>query len=347
VTPQSHSSAPLAAIFGVSALTLTDAERAFFRRVNPLGYILFARNVADPEQVTALVDDLRALASGFVPLILIDQEGGRVQRLKPPSWRQAPPMAPFGKLYAEDKTKAAINLKLNMQLIGQELVGLGIDVDCAPVMDVPVAGAHDVIGDRAFSQDPAVVAALAPIACEGLISTGIVPVIKHIPGHGRAKSDSHKELPVVDADLATLRGSDFVPFMAFPKSLPAFAMTAHVVYSAIDPQRPATNSATVINDIIRGELGFGGLLMSDDLCMRALSGPFQERAAAALDAGCDVVLHCDGNLADMEAVAKGCIPLGPNGQMAFAAVEGIRRRPRVEVEEIAGASAVADAVGLG
>lgn len=338
----------MAAIFGLAGLTLTGAERSFFQRVRPLGYILFARNVADPVQVAALVTDLRGLVPDFAPLILIDQEGGRVQRLRPPAWRSAPAMAPFGKLYAKDRAEAASTLRLNMQLIGQELASLGIDVDCAPVMDVPVAGAHDIIGDRAFSNDPKVVAALAPVACEGLIAAGVVPVIKHIPGHGRARADSHKELPVVDADLPALRASDFVPFAAFPKwGLPAFAMTAHVVYSAIDRARPATNSPVVIREIIRGELGFDGLLMSDDLCMRALAGPYKERAAAALEAGCDAVLHCDGNLADMEAVAVGCGPLGSNGQRALAAVAAIRGRPKGEISKITGATAVAEALARG
>jgi beta-N-acetylhexosaminidase len=235
-----------------------------------------------------------------------------------------------------------------MQIIGQELAALGIDVDCAPVMDVPVPGAHDVIGDRAFSRDPAVVAALAPPAAEGLIAAGIVPVIKHIPGHGRAKADSHKELPVVDADMNTLRASDFVPFAAFSRTgLDAFAMTAHVVYSAIDAQRPATTSSKVINDVIRDELGFHGLLMSDDLCMKALTGPFAARAEAALSAGCDAVLHCDGNLADMEAVAAGCGPLGANGLRALEMVDRFRGKPKSSVPHETSVVAVGRALSVG
>jgi beta-N-acetylhexosaminidase len=325
-------SSPLAAIFGLAGFALSADERRFFRDIRPLGYILFARNIADPVQVRALVDDLRGLTPDFSPLVLIDQEGGRVQRLRPPAWRAAPNMQSFGVLYGRDPSAAKRVLKLNMQIIGQELMDLGIDVDCAPVMDVPIPGAHDVIGDRAFSHDPAVVSALAPSVCEGLRAAGVVPVIKHIPGHGRAKADSHKELPVVDADLATLRDTDFVPFAAFPAvKLDAFAMTAHVVYSAIDPRNPATTSAKVIKDVIRGEIGFQGLLMSDDLCMKALTGPFNERAQAALAAGCDVVLHCDGNLADMEAVAAGCAPLGSNGLRALGAVASFRGKPAARV----------------
>jgi beta-N-acetylhexosaminidase len=321
--------APSAAIFGMSGLTLTAEERAFFTRVRPVGYILFARNVESPAQVKALVADLRALTPSDDPLVLIDQEGGRVQRLKPPRWRAAPAMAPFGDLYKRKPDEARALLRANLQLIGQELAALGIDVDCAPVMDVPVMGAHDIIGNRAFAHDPQVVATLAIDACDGLIDAGVVPVIKHIPGHGRARADSHLELPVVETDLATLRKTDFVPFAAFAKSgRPAFAMTAHVVYSAIDASRPATNSRKVVSEIIRGELGFTGLLMSDDLGMKALSGPYDARAAAAIAAGCDVALHCDGNLADMEAVVRGIGRLGANGLKALETVKAIRRRPR-------------------
>jgi beta-N-acetylhexosaminidase len=351
------SSPPMAAIFGMTGLTLTDAERVFFKRTRPLGYILFARNIESPAQVIALVNDLRGIDSSYAPLVLIDQEGGRVQRLKPPYWRHAPTMAEFGALNARNPARAAEVLRLNMRLIGEELVALGIDVDCAPVMDVPVPGAHDVIGDRAFNGDPAVVAAMSPHVCEGLIDAGVVPVIKHIPGHGRAVSDSHKELPVVSADLATLRAHDFAPFKALcamravnardsneggppPPGLQdsCFAMTAHVVYRAIDAAKPATTSKTVIHDIIRGEIGFRGLLMSDDLGMKALTGPFEDRAAAALEAGCDVVLHCEGVMAEMEAVAKGAGPLGANGLRALEATAPIRRKPRTPAGHVAVAS---------
>jgi len=326
---------PLAAILGFSGLALTDIERAFFSRVRPLGYILFARNIATPAQVTGLVADLRSLTPGHDPLVLIDQEGGRVQRLKPPYWRHAPAGAEFADLYARNPDLGAGLLRTNFQLIGEELRALGIDVDCAPVMDVPVPGAHDVIGDRAYGSDPATVATLARQVCEGLIDAGVVPVIKHIPGHGRATSDSHKELPVVDADLATLRATDFAPFQAFcraPDAPLCFGMTAHVVYKALDPALPATTSKTVIAEVIRGEIGFQGLLMSDDLGMKALNGPYDERASKSLAAGCDVVLHCDGNMDDMEAVARGTGPLGGRGQKAFAETAAIRRRPRTAIE---------------
>lgn len=333
----SPAAAPLAAIFGLAGPTLTDAERAFFQRVRPLGYILFARNIEKPAQVTALVGDLRGLVPDVDPVVLIDQEGGRVQRLKPPIWRHAPPGADFARLYDRDPDRAARLLRSNFQLIGEELRALGIDVDCAPVMDVPVPGAHDIIGDRAYGADPTTVYELARQVCEGLIDAGVVPVIKHIPGHGRAMSDSHLELPRVDADLATLRASDFAPFRAFCRASDrpaAFGMTAHVVYDAVDPDQPATTSPTVIQDVIRGEIGFEGLLMSDDLGMKALAGPFDERAAKALAAGCDVVLHCDGNLTDMEAVARGAAPLGERGLKAFADTTAIRRRPRAAIADV-------------
>lgn len=333
----SAAAAPLAAIFGLKGPSLTEAERAFFARVRPLGYILFARNIEDPAQVLALVNDLRALAPGLDPVVLIDQEGGRVQRLKPPDWRHAPAGAEFTALYARNPDSARRHLRLNFQLIGEELRALGIDVDCAPVMDVPVPGAHDVIGDRAYGTDPATVHDLARQVCEGLIDAGVVPVIKHIPGHGRAMSDSHLELPRVGADVATLRATDFAPFRAFcqdPGHPVAFGMTAHVVYEAIDPDQPATTSRRMIEEVIRGEIGFQGLLMSDDLGMKALSGPFDERAAKSLAAGCDVVLHCDGNMDEMEAVARGAGPLGERGLSAVAATAAIRRKPRAEIGNV-------------
>ena len=346
-----NSSVPLAVIFGMSGLVLTDEERAFFNRVRPLGYILFARNVETPTQVSALIHELRALNLGDDPLILIDQEGGRVQRLIPPYWRFAPSMAEFGELYLGNPGKAAEALKTNMTLIGRELCTLGIDVDCTPVMDVPVPGAHDVIGDRAFSTDPAVVSAMAPHACDGLRDAGVVPVIKHLPGHGRATADSHKELPVVSDGLNALKDSDFLPFTALCAALDqgvCFGMTAHVVYKSIDPGLPATTSKAVIGNIIRGEIGFHGLLMSDDLGMKALTGPFDERAAATLEAGCDVVLHCDGTLADMESVAKGVKPLGPNAASALANTVAVRLKPRTTFEDtLAAEFSVLDALRRG
>lgn len=298
---------PAAAILGCSGLILTDEEKRFFQSVNPLGFILFARNVRDPDQVRALVTDLRACVGRVDAPVLIDQEGGRVQRLKPPHWRKAPPGEPFARLAARDLEAARTALRLNYRLIGRELADLGIDVDCAPVLDVPVPGAHDVIGDRAFGHHPDMVAALGRAVVDGLLDEGVLPVIKHIPGHGRSMVDSHHDLPVVEASLEELAAQDFPPFQALADA--PWAMTAHVVYKAIDATAPATASARVIGEIIRGIIGFRGVLISDDLSMKALGGRFQDRTQAALAAGCDLVLHCNGDMDEMQAVASVLRPL--------------------------------------
>jgi beta-N-acetylhexosaminidase len=250
--------------------------------------------------------------------VLIDQEGGRVQRLKPPRWRQAPPAAAFAGRDPEA-------LRLNIRLNAAELAALGLDVDCLPCLDVPAPGAHGVIGDRAFSEDSAIVARLGRVVCEALLEGGVLPVVKHVPGHGRARADSHLELPRVAAGLAELRAVDFAPFRAL-KDMP-LAMTAHVVYEAIDPDAPATTSAAVVRDVIRGWIGFDGLLMSDDLNMKALSGGLAERARAALGAGCDVALHCSGVLPEMEQVAAALGPLGDAAARRASAALALRRAP--------------------
>jgi beta-N-acetylhexosaminidase len=290
-----------AAIYGCAGLTLLAEERDFFREARPWGFILFQRNCDTPEQIRALTDALRHTVGRADAPVLIDQEGGRVQRLKPPRWRAAPPGAVFGALYDKDPARARESLKLNCRLIAAELHGLGVNVDCLPVLDVPEPGAHDVIGDRAYASEPRIIAELGRVACEGLMEGGVLPVIKHIPGHGRAKADSHHDLPIVDAPRAALEVTDFLPFKLL-RDMP-LAMTAHVVYSAIDPDRCATLSPVVIAEIIRGQIGFDGLLMSDDLSMKALAGGFGERTRGALSAGCDLVLHCNGERAEMEAIA--------------------------------------------
>jgi beta-N-acetylhexosaminidase len=302
------SARPLAAIFGCAGPSLSNAELAFFRDADPYGFILFARNVENPEQVRALVRELRAAVGRPDAPVLIDQEGGRVQRLKPPHWRAAPPGRRFGELFARDAKLAEEGAVINAQLIAAELTDLGIDVDCLPLLDVPVPGAHDIIGDRAFGETPDVIIALGRATCRALRAGGVMPIVKHIPGHGRARSDSHLELPVVDASLEDLRATDFAPFKALANEA-AWAMTAHVVYSAIDASAPATLSAKVIAEVIRGEIGFDGPLISDDLSMKALSGDFESRTRGALAAGCDLVLHCNGDMAEMLAVAKACTPL--------------------------------------
>lgn len=289
-----------AAIYGCAGTELSSEERSFFREAQPWGFILFARNVADPAQLRSLTADLRETV-GYDAPVLIDQEGGRVQRLRPPHWRAWPAGRRYGELYARDAEKGLAAARLGAQLMAAELRDVGITVDCLPVLDVPVPGAHDVIGDRAYAETPEIVAALGLAAAEGLLSGGVLPVVKHMPGHGRAGADSHKSLPVVDTPKADLERIDFAPFRAL-RQMPV-GMTAHVVYKALDPDNPATTSGIVIREIIRGAIGFDGLLMSDDLSMQALSGTLRERARASLSAGCDLALHCNGRMPEMEEVA--------------------------------------------
>ncbi len=289
-----------AAVYGCSGPRLTEAERAFFAEARPWGFILFRRNIETPEQVRALTTDLRAAIGDRDAPVLIDQEGGRVQRMGPPHWPKYPPGAAYLQA-AADPLEARALVRLGARLMAHDLREVGVTVDCAPVVDVPVPGAHDIIGDRAYALDPATVAQLARAAAEGLLAGGVLPVIKHMPGHGRAFADSHKALPVVHADLETLDAWDFAPFKAL-SDMP-LAMTAHVVFTSIDRKRPATTSKKAIR-LMREQLGFSGLILSDDLSMQALSGGLDERADAALKAGCDVVLHCNGDMAEMQAVAS-------------------------------------------
>ncbi len=290
------------AIYGCGGLILSADERAFFRELRPWGFILFGRNVQTPDQIRTLVRSLRETVGDASAPVLIDQEGGRVARLKPPHWHERPAAARFGALHVKNPEAAREATYLGARLIAHDLAGLGINVDCLPVLDVPVAGAHDIIGDRAFAHDPSTVIDLGRAQIEGLMEGGVLPVMKHIPGHGRAGADSHLALPRVEAGIEELSASDFVTFRSL--DLCPMAMTAHVVYDSIDPQRPATTSPKVIRDVIRGEIGFDGLLMSDDLSMQALDGPLDVRARAALFAGCDVVLHCNGKMDEMKLVAS-------------------------------------------
>ena len=294
---------PHAVVFGCSGLELSAEERAFFQDVQPLGFILFQRNCDTPNQVRALVQDLRGTVNHAHAPVLIDQEGGRVARLKPPHWPEFPSAIRYAELYADDADKGLEAAALGGRLIAHELAALDITVDCAPVLDVPQPGADPIIGDRAFGHDIDTISVLAKAFMDGLMKGGVAPVIKHIPGHGRALVDSHKDLPVVDAPLDQLQSIDFPPFRAL--HMAPWAMTAHVVYTALDGDAPATHSATVIENVIRKELGFQGLVVSDDLSMKALSGGFADRARACLDAGCDVALHCNGDLAEMTEVAQG------------------------------------------
>jgi beta-N-acetylhexosaminidase len=288
-------------ITGVSGTELTAAEREFIRSERPWGFILFKRNVETPAQVAALVAELRAVAGSPDAPVLIDQEGGRVQRLGPPHWPVYPPGAIFAGLYDTDSTLGLKAARLSARLIAADLADLGITVDCLPLADVPVAGANAVIGNRAYGTEPGKVAAIARAVTEGLEEGGVLPVLKHIPGHGRATADTHFNLPTVDTSRDELDRTDFAAFKPLA-DLP-MAMTAHVVFSAVDPAHPATTSATMIAEVIRGTIGFQGLLMSDDVSMNALAGNIAERTRAIFAAGCDMALHCNGNIEEMREVA--------------------------------------------
>ena len=316
-----------AVIFGCAGTDLTQSERDFFRDMRPLGFILFARNIVDPDQLRRLTAQLRDSIDDPAAPILIDQEGGRVQRLRPPHWRAAPPAERFGQLAGRDLAAACRAVKLNHRLIAAELTSLGIDVDCAPLIDIRIPGAHDVIGDRANGGAPDLVATQGRAAAEGLLVGGVMPIIKHIPGHGRSMVDSHHDLPHVAASRQKLSATDFQPFQAL-NDMP-WAMTAHIVYEAIDSESPATLSAKVIAEVIRGDIGFGGLLLTDDLSMKALNGKLDDLARRSLAAGCDVVLHCNGDMAEMRQVAAGTAPLSPAAKARYEQGQDKRKRARL------------------
>lgn len=318
----------LACILGCSGPVLTPEERDFFAEVRPWGFILFRRNVESPEQVRDLTAALREAVGRPDAPILIDQEGGRVQRLRPPHW----PSYPSGRAYLRaangDLSRARELVRTGARLIAADLKRLGIDVDCVPVVDVPQPGAHEIIGDRAYGETVEAVASLGRAAAEGLLAGGVLPVVKHVPGHGRANADSHVDLPVVDTPLDVLDAVDFRPFRVC-SDLP-MAMTAHVVYTAVDPKRPATQSRKAVR-LIRETIGFKGLLMTDDLSMEALKGDLSERAAASIKAGCDVVLHCNGRMDEMAQVVAGTPKL--KGEAKRRAAAALARLP-AEVEPL-------------
>jgi beta-N-acetylhexosaminidase len=289
-------------ITGVSGPELSAEEREFVRIERPWGFILFKRNIDTPEQVIRLITELRVEVGEPDAPVLIDQEGGRVQRLGPPHWPLYPPGAVFGVLYDIDPVLGLTAALLSARLIAADLIETGVTVDCLPLADVPVAGADAVIGNRAYGTEPAKVAAIARAVTDGLQQGGILPVLKHIPGHGRATADTHFRLPEIDTSRSELERTDFAAFQPLA-DLP-MAMTAHVVFSALDPAHPATTSATIIEQVIRGVIGFQGLLMSDDVSMNALSGSIAERTRAIFAAGCDMVLHCNGKLDEMREVAR-------------------------------------------
>ena len=289
-------------ITGVLGLELSADERDFLRSERPWGFIVFKRNVDTPEQVVRLVRELRDAVDRPDAPVLIDQEGGRVQRLRPPHWPDYPAGAIFSRLYDIDPALGLSAARLSARLIAADLEELGINVDCLPLADVPVADADAVIGDRAYGTEPGKVSLIARAVTDGLDQGGILPVLKHIPGHGRATADSHLRLPTVDTSKIELERTDFAAFRPLA-GLP-MAMTAHVVFSELDPAHPATTSATIIEQVIRGSIGFQGLLMSDDVSMNALAGSLAERTRAIVTAGCDMVLHCNGNFDEMREVAR-------------------------------------------
>jgi beta-N-acetylhexosaminidase len=312
-------------IIGLAGTALHAEERAFLRDADPWGLILFARNVQSPEQVRALVHSFRdALGRADAP-VLIDQEGGRVRRLRPPHWPDYPAGAEYGRLYDIDPALGLRAAFLGARLIAHDLAALGITVDCLPLADLPVADADNVIGDRAYGTTPGKVAALAGAVADGLMHGGVLPVLKHLPGHGRATVDSHTALPVVTTDRETLAATDFAAFR--PLSGLPLGMTAHVVFAAIDPVAPATTSVTMVREVIRGTLRFEGLLMSDDISMQALAGTLGARSRASFAAGCDVVLHCNGELAQMAEVAASVPPLSGEAARRADAALAARREP--------------------
>lgn len=312
-------------ITGLEGLTVSPNERAFLREARPWGLIIFKRNVSSPDQVAELAQSFREIVGAEAP-VLVDQEGGRVQRLGPPHWRAYPPGARYGQLYDRQPEVGIAAARLAGHLIAADLRPLGIDVDCLPIADIPAAGGDPVIGDRAYGTEPGKVARIAKAIAEGLQAGGVLPVLKHLPGHGRATTDSHHNLPVVNTDRATLEATDFSAFRPLA-GLP-LGMTAHVVFSAIDPIAPATTSVTMVRQVIRGFIGFQGLLMSDDVSMNALSGSIAERSRDALAAGCDVVLHCNGDLREMVAVAGATPEL--SGEAAIRAEAALAARSEPE-----------------
>jgi beta-N-acetylhexosaminidase len=311
-------------VTGLAGLSLTADERMFLREASPWGLILFKRNIDEPDQVSGLISSFRD-AVGWDAPVLVDQEGGRVQRLGPPHWPVYPPGARYGALYDRDPTSGLAAARLSGHLIAADLRPLGIDINCLPIADVPVPGSDPVIGDRAYGMEPAKVAAIAAAVAQGLQAGGVLPVLKHLPGHGRATADSHHKLPVIDTARATLEATDFAAFR--PLSHLPLGMTAHVVFSDIDPLAPATTSVTIVQETIRDFIGFRGLLMSDDISMNALSGSVAERSRAAFAAGCDIVLHCNGDLREMAAVAAEAPALIGESQRRSEAALATRSAP--------------------
>jgi beta-N-acetylhexosaminidase len=318
-----------AAIYGLAGTTLTADERAFFRDCRPTGYIVFRRNIEDRAQLRALTDALRDLEGHDDVPILIDQEGGRVARMRPPEWPAFPAGEAFDRLYQLAPSSAIEAARVNARALGLMLNEVGITIDCLPMLDVRQPGATDIVGDRALGSNPMQVSALGRAILDGLASAGVLGVVKHIPGHGRALVDSHKELPVVDAgeDLLSI---DLEPFERLRDA--AMGMTSHLLYTQWDAERPASQSPTVIHDIIRQRIGFDGFLMSDDIDMGALAGDHGERAAACIAAGCDAVLQCDGRMDHMNEVAAAVGDLAPEAEARLARAMAMRFTPDDEMD---------------
>ena len=316
-----------AAIVGIAGTSLSAAERDLFKRTRPRGFILFRRNCDNPEQVSALVRGLRSAVNDASAPVLIDQEGGRVARLRPPHWQALPALRRIGDLAAHDLEAAKAAAWLHARLTAADLEPLGINVNCTPSLDLGFAGQTEAIGDRAFSDDPEVVAALGRATIDGYLAGGVLPVIKHLPGHGRATVDSHALLPCVHTEREALAETDWLPFKANADA--PLGMTGHLLFDALDPSACATQSATVIRDVIRGEIGFLGALLSDDLSMEALGGSLGERAAKAREAGCDLALHCNGDLEEMTAVLEAAGPL--NGDSLARVERALSAKPAPSV----------------
>jgi beta-N-acetylhexosaminidase len=329
-----ESASPGAVIFGCSGPQLTEDERDFFKNANPLGLILFDYNCDSPEQIAALTESFRDAVGRDDAPVLIDQEGGRVARLKEPHWRHPPPASVFAEAAKTDREIACRAARLNARLMARDLRAVGVTVDCAPVLDVPVPGADDIIGDRAMGSDVETIAMLGRAVCDGLLDEGVLPVVKHMPGHGRARADSHKDLPVVEEPLDILEKSDFETFRLL-NDMP-WAMTAHIVFTALDKDRPATISERVIKDTIRGSIGFDGVIVSDDIGMEALSGTPSERAKAVIEAGCDAVLECWGKLDIMRDVAAVVPALSDGAALRISRAEALRVRRQNEAPSVAG-----------
>lgn len=318
-------------VLGASGAQLTPDEISLYRDERPWGFILFARNCVELPQIADLVASMRDAVGRPEAPVFIDQEGGRVQRIRPPMIERYPSAAALGELYRQDEEKGLRAAWLMSRLHAFDLLKLGVTVDCLPVLDVPIEGASNVIGDRAYGFDPKIVSAMGKAAAEGLKAGGMLPVMKHMPGHGRGMADSHHELPVVSASRAELEAHDFLPFVAMKDEL--MAMSAHIVFTAYDERDPATISPVVIEEVIRGHIGFDGLLISDDSSMNALKGTIGERAARIMGGGCDIVLHCNGLMDEMKAVVKEVVALSGKSLERAEAVEGGFQKPDDANEE--------------